>query len=155
MQVRELLGDDRAVSPVIGVILMVAITVILAAIIGALVLGIGTGTQATPQANFEFETYDDDGDGDPDAVGASHAGGERFEADTVEFQIAGDTSTWGSAVTAGDEYVIADSGGFSPGTPGSGVDDTLSSGDVSGETLTVVYAPPNADQTSVLAEYDV
>ena len=34
-------GDDRAVSPVIGVILMVAITVILAAVIGTFVLGLG------------------------------------------------------------------------------------------------------------------
>ena len=33
--------DDRAVSPVIGVILMVAITVILAAVIGTFVLGLG------------------------------------------------------------------------------------------------------------------
>jgi flagellin-like protein len=43
-------GEDRGVSPVIGVILMVAITVILAAVIGAFVLGLGdnidTGTQA-------------------------------------------------------------------------------------------------------------
>ncbi|TKX64810.1 type IV pilin [Halorubrum sp. GN12_10-3_MGM] len=34
-------GQDRAVSPVIGVILMVAITVILAAVIGTFVLGLG------------------------------------------------------------------------------------------------------------------
>jgi len=33
-------NDDRAVSPVIGVILMVAITVILAAVIGTFVLGL-------------------------------------------------------------------------------------------------------------------
>jgi len=33
--------NDRAVSPVIGVILMVAITVILAAVIGTFVLGLG------------------------------------------------------------------------------------------------------------------
>ena len=36
-------SDDRAVSPVIGVILMVAITVILAAVIGTFVLGLGEG----------------------------------------------------------------------------------------------------------------
>jgi len=34
-------NDDRAVSPVIGVILMVAITVILATVIGTFVLGLG------------------------------------------------------------------------------------------------------------------
>ena len=151
MHLGALFSDERAVSPVIGVILMVAITVILAAVIGAFVLGIGSNTQETPQATFEFETYDDDSDGDPDAVGASHAGGERFEADTVEFQIAGDTFTWGSAVTAGDEYIVSDSSFGGSVTP----DDSLMSGDVSGETLTVVYVAPGGGQSTVLAEYDV
>lgn len=43
--------DEEAVSPVIGVILMVAITVILAAVIAAFVFGMGTPT-ATPQASL-------------------------------------------------------------------------------------------------------
>ncbi len=43
-------NDEEAVSPVIGVILMVAITVILAAVIAAFVFGMGTPTQA-PQAS--------------------------------------------------------------------------------------------------------
>ena len=38
---RNLRDDERAVSPVVGVILMVAITVIMAAIIGAFVYGYG------------------------------------------------------------------------------------------------------------------
>ncbi|MDF1557115.1 MAG: type IV pilin N-terminal domain-containing protein [ANME-2 cluster archaeon] len=37
--------NDDAVSPVIGVILMVAITVIMAAVIAALVFGVGSGVQ--------------------------------------------------------------------------------------------------------------
>lgn len=48
---------DRAVSPVIGVILMVAITVILAAVIAAFVLGIGPGDDPVDAA------VDVDGDG--------------------------------------------------------------------------------------------
>jgi flagellin-like protein len=43
-------GED-AVSPVIGVILMVAITVVLAAVIGAFVFGMGPGERA-PSINF-------------------------------------------------------------------------------------------------------
>ena len=39
--------DERAVSPVIGVILMVAITVILAAVIGAFVFGMGGSLKNT------------------------------------------------------------------------------------------------------------
>jgi len=41
MNKKTLKNDKRAVSPVIGVILMVAITVILAAVIGAFVFGMG------------------------------------------------------------------------------------------------------------------
>jgi len=41
MDLKKLFNDDDAVSPVIGVILMVAITVILAAVIASFVLGLG------------------------------------------------------------------------------------------------------------------
>ena len=45
---------DSAVSPVIGVILMVAITVILAAVIGTFVLGLGDNVQETPSAGVSI-----------------------------------------------------------------------------------------------------
>ncbi|EMA27311.1 type IV pilin [Halobiforma nitratireducens] len=47
--------DERAVSPVIGVILMVAITVILAAVIAAFVLDIGGGLEEDPRAGISIE----------------------------------------------------------------------------------------------------
>lgn len=57
----KLVGSDeeRAVSPVIGVILMVAITVILAAVIAAFVLDIGPG-ETDPSAAISH----DQGDGE-------------------------------------------------------------------------------------------
>jgi flagellin-like protein len=55
MRLRGLLADDGAVSPVIGVILMVAITVILAAVIASFVLGLGSQTQTTPQASLAID----------------------------------------------------------------------------------------------------
>jgi flagellin-like protein len=61
MNIKELFTDDSAVSPVIGVILMVAITVILAAVIGSFVLNLGGSLQQNaPQASFGFD-YSDDG----------------------------------------------------------------------------------------------
>ncbi|MFB6224001.1 MAG: type IV pilin, partial [Haloarcula sp.] len=39
---KALIRGDDAVSPVIGVVLMVAITVILAAVIGSFVVGLGS-----------------------------------------------------------------------------------------------------------------
>jgi flagellin-like protein len=56
MRLKQLLNDDDAVSPVIGVILMVAITVILAAVIATFVLGLGEQvSDTTPNANLEGE----------------------------------------------------------------------------------------------------
>jgi len=56
MKLKQLFTDDDAVSPVIGVILMVAITVILAAVIATFVLGLGESVSSTaPQAQFQEE----------------------------------------------------------------------------------------------------
>jgi len=64
-------GED-AVSPVIGVILMVAITVILAAVIGAFVFGMGSGVSKTytvglTAAQTGADTIDVTFQGGPDA----------------------------------------------------------------------------------------
>jgi len=48
-------NDTKAVSPVIGVILMVAITVILAAVIGTFVLGLGEGVEENARAGFTID----------------------------------------------------------------------------------------------------
>lgn len=59
MKIQNIISDDSAVSPVIGVILMVAITVILAAVIGAFVLGLGDdlgdGSEPKAQLSIEFK----------------------------------------------------------------------------------------------------
>jgi flagellin-like protein len=49
---KKLRDDERAVSPVVGVILMVAITVIMAAIIGAFVYGYGGSMTKTASPAF-------------------------------------------------------------------------------------------------------
>ncbi|WP_090379227.1 type IV pilin [Natronobacterium texcoconense] len=51
--------ENRAVSPVIGVILMVAITVILAAVIATFVLGVGDDIQEDPQAGVSIDDADE------------------------------------------------------------------------------------------------
>jgi archaeal flagellin N-terminal-like domain len=75
--------DDRGVSPVIGVILMVAITVILAAVIGAFVLGLGdqVSTQA-PQASIGFSF-------DGNNVTLAHEGGDNLDKSTIEVTMGG------------------------------------------------------------------
>ncbi|WP_292486040.1 type IV pilin N-terminal domain-containing protein [Methanohalobium sp.] len=48
--------DTKGVSPVVGVILMVAITVILAAVIGTFVLGLGDQVNQNAQAGVTFDS---------------------------------------------------------------------------------------------------
>jgi len=106
MKLQELFTEDRAVSPVIGVILMVAITVILAAVIGAFVLGLGDSVSETaPSAQIDF-----DYDTDANSITLTHDGGDSFQDSNVEF-IGNDTSEdlldgWGDPVSAGDSKEI-------------------------------------------------
>ncbi|WP_232687192.1 type IV pilin [Halobacterium zhouii] len=50
------MDDERGVSPVIGVILMVAITVILAAVIASFVLGFGNSVSSNANAGVDINT---------------------------------------------------------------------------------------------------
>jgi len=69
-------GED-AVSPVIGVILMVAITVILAAVIGAFVFGMGSGVSKTYTVGLTVAQTGSD------TVDVTFQGGR--DADVVEY----------------------------------------------------------------------
>lgn len=58
-QIISLRGDEGAVAPVIGIVFVVAIAVILAAVVGAFTLGIGAETtQTAPQASLTVENFD-------------------------------------------------------------------------------------------------
>ena len=81
-------SNDRAVSPVIGVILMVAITVILAAVIGTFVLDLGQSAgQSAPQASLQVTT-------DPGAnnVTIAHKGGDGLEDGDTRITITNETT---------------------------------------------------------------
>jgi flagellin-like protein len=144
MQLNELLTDDRAVSPVIGVILMVAITVILAAVIGTFVLGLGDQVdENAPQASFSFEFSSTGGfdGGSDDYVNLTHEGGDTLDNSTI-------------SIDGGD-------GGLAPGSvnhPGDWDDGTIEAGDVityqavdAGETVRVVWTNPNGGSTNTIA----
>ena len=85
MDIKALFTNDDAVSPVIGVILMVAITVILAAVIGTFVLGLGDQVQSTaPQASFTFD-YTNSAAGTSDELKITHDGGDSIAAARLSF----------------------------------------------------------------------
>lgn len=69
-------SDERAVAPVVGVALLLGITVILAAVVGNVVLGVGVGPAETPQATLSFDVVDGE-------VVVVHEGGERLRSGEI------------------------------------------------------------------------
>jgi len=85
---KKFLRDQRGVSPVIGVILMVAVTVVMGAVIAGFVYGyLGTTSKAP---NVALSVIDDPTD--DDSLLVKHNGGESLLADE-----------WECSVTAGKE----------------------------------------------------
>ena len=137
MQLKELLTEDRAVSPVIGVILMVAITVILAAVIGTFVLGLGDQvSESAPQASFSFDFTADN-------VTITHEGGESLDPNNIGItgSESGDLTATGTGfsdpISAGDSATFDDSGGGG----------TIQSG----ETIRVIWTNPAGGGTNTIA----
>ena len=102
------MDDDRAVSPVIGVILMVAITVILAAVIGTFVLGLGENvSESTPQAQLTM-------DADTNNITINHKGGDAIPSSeikiTVSNESSGEIATFSPNSNETEELTVGDSG---------------------------------------------
>ncbi|GGN18611.1 type IV pilin [Halarchaeum nitratireducens] len=120
MDLTQLLDDDRGVSPVIGVILMVAITVILAAVIGTFVLGLGSNVgNNAPSATFNYD-YNDWSTSDR-GLNITDQGGDAIETSTLTVNV-GDATIY--------ENASAQDGSTGAGYASSGWDtEQLSAGD--------------------------
>jgi flagellin-like protein len=139
MQLTNLFGneseDGRAVSPVIGVILMVAITVILAAVIATFVLGLGESvSDSAPQASFDFD-YDDNAD----EVTVTHQSGAVLDSDRVTVNVDG------SAAPSGEQFSTEISSGTS----------TTVTSITGGETVSVVWTSQDGSNSATLGDFDV
>ncbi|MFD1597629.1 type IV pilin [Halobellus rarus] len=131
MNITQLFKDEKAVSPVIGVILMVAITVILAAVIGTFVLNLGQGlNQSAPQASFGFDYAND-------SVDVTHESGDTIDAERLNV-------TSSVALTATTPF--ADSVGA-----GDTATYELDSGEWSGETVRVVWESQDGSSSATLS----
>ncbi|MFC7249970.1 type IV pilin N-terminal domain-containing protein [Halomicroarcula sp. GCM10025324] len=103
MNPKQLIHDDDAVSPVIGVILMVAITVILAAVIATFVLGLGDQVSNTaPQASFSFD-YSSSGP----TLDITHDGGDTIQGSELYVVVDGSRYGWDSGALGGGSEVSA------------------------------------------------
>ena len=155
MNFKQLFTDDDAVSPVIGVILMVAITVILAAVIASFVLGLGNNaTNTNPQASFGFdyeEAISDADAGDAGELTISHDGGDTIQAQ--ELYVRGDefNSTVGADVNGPTSW--ADTSKYGPRseiTSGQ----RLTAGVNSTYEVDIVYEAQEGQSSSTLASDD-
>ncbi len=133
-ELKELFAEDRAVSPVVGVALLIAITVILAAVIGGVVLGLGTGGVDTPQAQMQAQFTADN-------VTIEHNGGEPLPADQVTFSGAD-----------GQNVTLAEESGEDL-TAGDSVELDRDDFDDASE-ITVLWEDPNSDSTTVLERFE-
>ena len=143
-------NDDRAVSPVIGVILMVAITVILAAVIGTFVLGLGDSLgDNQPSAQLGVDITDVDEGEDTANVTIEHRGGDRIDSETLRV-IVSDSS--GNQVDASGEFSSA----FTVGDTESGqfnISETANSGDL---RIRIIHQPSDSillDRTLEVDEF--
>ena len=101
MDLGTFLRSDAAAAPVIGVVLMVAVTVVLAAVVGTFAIGLGAGgPESPPTAKFDVE-YDDP------KLQVIHAGGEAVAGGKLRVVSQSATIEWGSGtVRAGDGLTI-------------------------------------------------
>jgi len=142
MHVRELLNDDEAVSPVIGVILMVAITVILAAVIATFVLGLGDQISNTaPQASFSFD-YEE---------GASAPADSNLQLDADTNPAVGNLTirhSSGQTIEDSNIRIVANPGGNVDGA------DTTFDTQISAGSSTTVYVDSDAEVNVVWQSSD-
>jgi flagellin-like protein len=167
MNFKQIFTDDDAVSPVIGVILMVAITVILAAVIGTFVLGLGDQVSNTsPQASFTFDfndeaDYDNDNSVEGDQLTITHDGGDGITATqlTVVSQTSANlssTSNPSSPSTAtsetADDTGLKDDDTVSAGTT-LYLQTTSASTELNSDTVRVTWQSQNGGDTATLGKW--
>jgi flagellin-like protein len=143
MKLKQIIQDDsQAVSPVIGVILMVAITVILAAVIATFVLGLGEQVSDTaPQVSFDFDYDESNGE-----LTITHEGGDDVSASEMFVRGSGSDGDWSSdgadtSVSYGDNTDI---------NAGNSVTVSVSSDD----TVRIVYEPSSGGSSATIGKWD-
>jgi flagellin-like protein len=158
MDLKHLFEEDRAVSPVIGVILTVAITVILAAVIGTFVLGLGDRVSIlTPSASFSFDyTNQDPGN---DTLEISHNGGDTISGSGLSLSASGVTGNdttaelntsedfWGSSDVSAGTSVLLDGDDFNSSSATNTVE-------LDGATVRVVWSAESGDSSAVLGTWN-
>ena len=121
---------EDAVSPVIGVMLMLVVTIVIAAVISGFATDLSAGTSSTPMAFFEID-YIDIPDGNTKSFGIKHKGGDAIPLKDI--QITYVASGQGSTGFINTPLISVDGG-----------DDVVTVGDV------IIVTPlPNSDKYDI------
>lgn len=136
--------DDRAISPVIGVILMISLAVLIASMIGGFTLGMGDNLQANaPDAQFTFDYNANAG-----TIAVTHDGGQPFTAETTQSLVVKQT---GSA-TVSEVWVDGTTGAF-PVTAGDQLSPTFTL--ASGDEIRIIWVSADGSSTDTLDKYRI
>jgi len=148
MQLKQLFAEEDAVSPVIGVILMVAITVILAAVIGTFVLGLGENVQSAPQATLQVQESST-----TSAFDLRHRGGDQLDFNELDIVVEGSSNGNDGTYVYGGSTSYSTDGGDDVISAGQTDEITLGTtgGDEEQVTVTLVHTPSD----NIILERDV
>jgi flagellin-like protein len=127
--IKSLKNDKRAVSPVIGVILMVAITVILAAVIAAFVFGISPTGVNTPSVQIKASIA-----ASTNTLTLEHRGGDALNLSDCTVRV--DTSATPVTVWTKDTLTIGQSTSSTTGVP------SFSGGEAA--RVEIIFKPSNS-----------
>jgi flagellin-like protein len=157
MRLQRLLDDDDAVSPVIGVILMVAITVILAAVIASFVLGLGDRAgNVSPQASFSSDYDETSGYGGWSGnLTITHNSGDSVVSDQVFLRGSGFDDAGGNQTWAGyqeNSSVVSSVSGSTEGSPAVAAGDRIEIGADSNYRVRIVWESAEGDSSNTFVE---
>ncbi|MDX1744547.1 MAG: type IV pilin, partial [Halobacteriales archaeon] len=111
-------ADSRAIGSVTGALIMVAVTVLVAAAMGTFVLDLGDDPAAeAPDATFRY-AFSDGGDGFGDAndkIRITYVDGRPLKADSLRVTVDGERvdqvpESWTTEIDTGESIVISDDG---------------------------------------------
>ena len=125
--------DSRGASSVVGILLLVAVTVILGAVVATFTLDIGSeSTNDTPKVGWEYEYNDGD-------IQATHDSGDEVTGDALSVQgsCAVDSLSSTDTVSSGDTITIGD-GTCHP----------------TGENIKIIWNDPVSDNSAILGEFE-
>jgi len=144
------LPDDRAVSPIVATIILIALVVVMGGVVASVVFGFGSGTQQTPHAKFTFQYKK--GSTNPPALGAGvvyvrDTGGTKLSpSNTLNLTVKDTTQHWTESWNVNSTHSVKAGSTLALGT---------NHKIMGGDHIVVDWTGPNGKSTSTLAKFDV